>query len=314
MKPIPTTRPIGRDLVRVLPLLAFATLLLWLAAPIAGFVDRPELAPWLAFAGLSLYGVALSHVLRRLLFPYLDLRKLAEASQEKGLVFLGVCIVMAACLLLMGGLVRAETLPANAVRYMPTLKSEIAQYWPDMPMKSALGAQVEKETCITLKHSRCWSPRAELRTSRERGVGLGQITKTSRFDALAELRAQYPQQLAGWSWDSDRLYDPALQLRALVLMDLRNFRMVTGAATGEDRLAFAFAGYNGGIGGLSSDRIVCRATPGCDPGRWFGHVENTSRKAKVAASGYGESFFAINRRYVREILIVRRPRYAELDA
>lgn len=307
-------RPIYRDLLRVLPLLAVATLLLWLAAPIAETVSRPELAPWLAFAGLSLYGVALSHVLRRLLFPYLDLRRLAEAAHEKGLVFLGVCIVMAACLLLMGGLVRAEPLPPNAVRYLPTLQAEISAHWPEMPLRSALGAQVEKETCISLKHSRCWSPRAELRTDRERGVGLGQITKTARFDALAELRAQFPQQLAGWAWESDRLYDPALQLRGLILMDLRNFRMVVGAATLEDRLAFAFAGYNGGMGGLSSDRIVCRATPGCDQARWFGHVEHTSRKAKIAASGYGESFFAINRRYVREVLITRRGRYAELDA
>ncbi|MDO8715717.1 MAG: hypothetical protein Q7J73_02775, partial [Dehalococcoidales bacterium] len=103
--------------------------------------------------------------------------------------------------------------------------------------------------------------------------------------------------------------DPAYQLRALILKDKQNWMRVIGASTVQDRYAFTFAGYNGGAGGVISDRRVCAATPGCDQGRWFGNVEKTSRKAKVVVSGYGKSFFEINREYVYNVLILRRPKY-----
>lgn len=301
------------DLWRVGSLFAVATLMVVYAAPVALAIGEPAYAAWGMFAGLALYGVALSHVLRKLLFPYIDLRRFAEqANQESGgsgLVFLGVSIVLAAFILLMGNVVHAAELPLNAVKYLPLLQEEQRAWWPSMPLPSALGAQVEQETCVSLKSARCWSPRAELRTSRERGVGLGQITKTSRFDALEEVRAGNPRALAGWSWDTDALYDPRLQLRALVLKDLQAWNAMQGAAAERDRLAFSFAAYNGGIGGVLSDRQLCRGTRGCDFGRWFGHVELTSLKAKSVASGYGKSFFEINRQYVKAILADRRQKY-----
>lgn len=301
------------DLLRVGSLLIVATLMVMLAAPVALAIGEPAYASWGMFAGLALYGVALSHILRKVLFPYIDLKRYAqEANKEPagaGLVFLGVSIVLAAFILLMGNVVHAAELPPNAVKYLPILQAEQRDWWPGMPLPSALGAQVEQETCVSLKSARCWSPRAELRTSRERGVGLGQITKTSRFDALSEIRATNPRALKGWDWDADALYDPRFQLRALVLKDLQAWNAMQGAAAAQDRLAFTFAAYNGGIGGVLSDRQVCRGTTGCDFGRWFGHVERTSLKRKTAAAGYGKSFFEINREYVRNVLIVRRPRY-----
>lgn len=205
-------------------------------------------------------------------------------------------------------------LPKNAVKYIPILKEEQRSFWASHPMPSTLGAQVEQETCISLKHPRCWAPEAQLKTSREQGVGLGQITRAffpdgrTRFDALAELKARYPEELKDWDWDSN-LYDPRYQLRAVVLKDLQNYTLIQGAASESDRLAFTYAAYNGGMGGLNSDRKACKATPGCDPGRWFGHVENTSLKAKKSADGYKKSFFEINREYVVNVMKVRRPRY-----
>ena len=301
------------DLLRVGSLLIVATLMVMLAAPLALAIGEPAYASWGMFAGLALYGVALSHVLRKVLFPYIDLKRYAqEANKEPagaGLVFLGVSIVLAAFILLMGNVVHAADLPPNALKYLPILQAEQRDWWPGMSLPSALGAQVEQETCVSLKSPRCWSPRAELRTSRERGVGLGQITKTSRFDALAEIRAANPHALKGWDWNRDALYDPRFQLRALVLKDLQAWNAMQGAAATQDRLAFTFAAYNGGIGGVLSDRQVCRGTPGCDFGRWFGHVERTSLKAKSVAAGYGKSFYQINREYVVNVLIVRRPRY-----
>lgn len=304
------------DVARVCGLFVAATLAVMLSGSLAQLVGEPAYAPWLLFAGLALYGVALSHILRRVLFPYIDLKAYAEAAQQTpegaGRVFLGVAIVLAAFVLLMGNVVHAAELPPNARLYLPILKAEQAAFWPDMPLPSALGAQVEQETCVSLKSARCWSPRAELRTSRERGVGLGQITRTSRFDALAEMVASNPDALRGWGWDSKALYDPRFQLRALVLKDKQGWAVIRGADTSTDRLSFAFAAYNGGIGGVISDRKLCQGTKGCDAGRWFGHVERTSLKAKVVAAGYGKSFFEVNREYVRNVLVVRRPRYVAI--
>jgi hypothetical protein len=309
-----TVSRIKVDIARLAGLFVVATLLVIMSAPVAQLIGEPAYAPWLLFAGLALYGVALSHILRRVLFPYIDLREFALTAQlhpvGSGIVFLGVCIVLSAFVSLMGNVVRAEELPANAKLYLPMLKGEQLAWWVDMPQPSALAAQVEQETCVSLKSARCWSPRAELRTSRERGVGLGQITRTARFDALSEMVSSNKTALSGWGWDSANLYDPRYQLRALVLKDKQGWSVIHGAASDSDRLAFAFASYNGGIGGVMSDRKLCQATRGCDAGRWFGHVERTSLKKKTAVAGYGKSFFEVNREYVRNVLVVRRPRYA----
>lgn len=295
----------------VIPLL-LALACLYLGAPVAQAIDRPEVAVWATWSSWAFFGVAATHPMRLLLLPYLDLgqavRRAIETPDGAGRVVLGVCILLAALLMMFSGAAKAE-LPPLAERYLPVLADEQRQHWPAMPDPPILAGQVEQETCISLRHSRCWSPRAELRTARERGVGLGQITRTSRFDALAEMRAQFPQALGTWSWDDANIYDPALQLRALVLMDLRNWRAITGAATAGDRIAMMLAAYNGGLGGLASDRAICRGTDGCDSGRWWGHVEHTSRKARATASGYGKSFFEINREYPDLITRVRAPRY-----
>lgn len=201
----------------------------------------------------------------------------------------------------------AQPLPPNAALHLPTLQAEKDKYWPDAPYPEMLAAQVEKETCITLKHARCWSPRAELKTSREYGFGLGQITITKAFDNFANAR-KLDSSLADWAFE-DR-YDAARQLRVLVLMNRAEYGAFGRvAASTWERQAMAFSAYNGGRGGVMADRRVCAATAGCDPARWFGHVAHTSLKAKVAAQGYGKSFFQINREYVEELMLRRRAKY-----
>lgn len=322
---------VARGLPRILLLVALgvANLLTARAPELAGAVGGPWpiLAPLCFGAGLVFLGLAAGDFALRILQPRVDaqrvaLHAIASGSVAAGLVYLARCILLGVVLLLVATASRAEQVkawqpPTAAVPYLATLKAEQLAHWPGMPLPSALGAQVEKETCITLKHRSCWSPRAELKTAREQGIGLGQLTRTwradgrQRFDALAEIRAAFPRELAGLTWSSP--YDPVLQLRALVLKDRQGFDLVREAATPADRLAMSFAAYNGGAGGLASDRRMCAATPGCDAGRWFGHVEHHSLKAKTAVPGYGQSFFAINRAYVREILLVRRVRYLELE-
>ena len=100
---------------------------------------------------------------------------------------------------------------------------------------------------------------------------------------------------------------------SLVAMDAACLRgPATGAATPSDATAMMFACYNGGAGGLKSDRLVCRNTRGCDPTRWWRNVELTSNKSRQAWQGYGKSAFEINREYPRLIFTVREPRYRAL--
>lgn len=199
-----------------------------------------------------------------------------------------------------------DGLPPNAQMYLPVMVEEVRAFWPSHPIPETLAAQVEQETCPSLKSKRCWSPKAELKTNREYGFGLGQITKTDKFDNFAAAKALHAS-LTNWQW-SDR-FDARKQLRTMVLMDKALYTRVTGAASEYDRLSMTFAAYNGGAGGLAQDRRICAATRGCNPSKWFGHVELYSRKSRAKAGGYGQSFFEINRGYVRNIMVVRPIKY-----
>jgi hypothetical protein len=276
------------------------------SVPLADYTKIPELGVvgwWLA---LMFFMAAASHVLRRVLFPYIDLKKVAAKAVESavgaGLVFLGVCFVIG-CMMLPGKARAAEsTLPANAIKYAPALVSETKRFWPEFQPISLFAGQVEKESCTSLKSQRCWTPYAELKTTRERGVGFGQITVVpGRFDALQEMVDANPVALKGWAWNTPSLYDPELQLRALVLKNKTNWNRITGMATNQDRVDAMLIAYNGGLGNVVTSRRMCAATPGCDSTRWRGHAEKTSRLSKVVMTGYGKSFHDINRGYPGDV-------------
>ena len=146
-------------------------------------------------------------------------------------------------------------------------------------------------------------------------AGLGQITRTFnadgsvRMDALAEMRTRHAE-LRGLTWGN--VYTrPDLQLRALVLMSRDNWRGLSGVTDPAERLAMVDASYNQGLGGTQRDRRVCRITRGCDPGRWWGHVERTCG-ASTAALYAGRSACDISRHHVRDVLMVRAPKYLGL--
>ena len=111
-------------------------------------------------------------------------------------------------------------------------------------------------------------------------------------------------------WD-----DPRLQLRAGILKSKTMAAKITGAKDQYNRLAFLASAWNGGMGGLSNDRLSCRAVKGCDPSVWFGNVELHSLKSKVDIPGYGtgQNPFNINRTYVKNLLLLYRPKYESLD-
>lgn len=296
---------------RIGAMLVLAMVIIGMSPHVAAWVGNPYLATYGNWMAFLFFGLAASHVARKLMAPESSLSEHLERARNgckaNALAAIVHALIILAFVLASRPLAAAE-LPANAVRYLPVLQAEQQAWWPELQMPSLLGAQVEQENPR-------WNTRACLKTSREQGCGLGQITRTARFDALAELVARHPQALAGWAWDQPTLYDPALQLRALVLKDRDNARAVRGAADQYNQVLMAFYAYNAGPGNLASDRMACRATRGCDPGRWFGHVEKTCYRKAVTVAGYGgRSFVEISHEYVRNIALVRRPRYLAMDA
>ena len=180
-------------------------------------------------------------------------------------------------------------IPKAAVAILALFCQLTAGLWPAMPLPSALPAQVERETCITLTSKECFSSHAELKTSREYGFGLGQLTVTSTFNAWTGVKQQAPSLLGSWQWQ-DR-YDAKKQVQALLVMDKAGFETCQRImANGFESLACSLSAYNGGMGGVYADRRLCANTEGCDPSKWFGNVELVSTKAKKPVSGYGQSF------------------------
>lgn len=249
--------------------------------------------------------VAFAHLARRGLFDYLDLSKVAERAQAtptgSGLVFLGVCIVLAALLGLFGRSATAAELPPRAAQYLPTLSAEIDARWSNVPQRSYLAGLVHHESgCPALK-SKCWNPRSQLKTHREEGAGLGQLTRawrqdgSLRFDALSEMRSQHPA-LRELDW-SNIYQRPDLQLRAVVLKVRSDFSALAAVTDRQERLKFADAAYNGGLGGVHKERRACGLQPGCDPQRWHGHVERICLKSKAPLYG-SRSACDINRHHV----------------
>jgi hypothetical protein len=204
----------------------------------------------------------------------------------------------------------------KADKYLPVVVEAINSIWPTMPMRSFIPSQIEQESCISAKHSKCWNPNVELRTSRELGFGLGQLTiaykadGSVRFNAWEEIKDKDPS-LKNWAW-ADR-YNPLLQIKAIVVKDRFNFQRLTfPIASTLDRMAFTAVTYN--AGSVVKDRSLCLARTDCDASKWFAAngkfgVESFSTKSKVPQKGYGKSFFEISREYPKNVLFVRRGKY-----
>lgn len=204
-------------------------------------------------------------------------------------------------------------IPPQALSYLPMVKTEQQNIMPEYPYPEYFAALIEHESCISLTHSKCWNPKSRLKTAREEGAGLGQLTRayrtngSLRFDALSDLRRQHSQQLKDLSWDN--VYKrPDLQIRAIVIMSNQNYRSLTDVKDVRQRTAMMDSAYNGGIGGVRKERLRCSLTLGCNPNVWFGHVESVCLKSQKVLYA-GRSACDINRHHVRDVLITRLPKY-----
>lgn len=207
-------------------------------------------------------------------------------------------------------------IPPNAYVLRPVVIKEVDNIFPDIPNRHYVPALIEHESCITLRHKRCWSPTSRLKTYREEGAGVGQLTRaynkdgTIRFDALTELRTRHRRYLAELTWDN--VYQrPDLQIRALTLMVRDNYKTLYDVDEPIQRLAMTDASYNGGMGGLQRERRQCSLVKGCNPDFWFGNVERFCMKSKKVLYG-NRSACDINRHHVSDVMTVRLPKYERL--
>lgn len=293
-----------------------------IVAAYLSYVSDPDSGLATTLGGLAIlqgvWAVGASHWARKALmdYPEADMRTLfAEAGRSAtgaGLALIAIAIMFVGLLVVFAPRAHAAELPPGALKYGPVLKAEQVKYWPSHPDPAVLASLVEQESCVSLKSARCWSPLARLKTDREEGAGVGQVTRawradgSLRFDTLADMRKKY-EPLAEWSWDN--VYTrPDLQLRGVVLLSKESNAPFRAAPA---MLAFGDAAYNGGAGGVQKERRACALTPGCDAGQWFGHVERHCLKSRQPLYGT-RSACDINREHVRLTLLVRRDKYVRL--
>lgn len=218
----------------------------------------------------------------------------ASASQSPtgaGLALVSRGLIIIAMAILYHSVSVAQTIPAQAPQHLPTLRSVQMRVWPTMQNPVYLAGLIEKESCITVKHSRCWNATSRLKTSREEGAGFGQITRayykdgSLRFDALAELKAKHPE-LAAWNWGN--VYTrPDMQLLGIVLKIRDNFGTFRYIPSETERLKFALKSYNRGIGGVAAEIRACGLRSGCNPKVFAGNAGMVCTASTKAMPGYG---------------------------
>lgn len=205
-------------------------------------------------------------------------------------------------------------IPTNAGPLLPVLSAQVKDVWPTMPVPYYFGGLIEQESCISLKHSKCWSATSRLKSDREEGAGLGQITRaykadgSVRFDALEDAKRLDAKGLNDLRWDT--VYSrPDLQIRVIILMTRANWNRLDKLVPDVDgKLAMTDAAYNGGLGGVLNERRACGLREGCDPNKWFGHVENVCLKSKKPLYG-NRNACDINREHVDYVLRLRMNKY-----
>lgn len=207
-------------------------------------------------------------------------------------------------------------IPPKAFDYRDTLFQEVNRYVPEIPDYNFIPSIIEHESCISLKHSKCWSPNAELKTSREQGVGFFQLTRawnpdgSLRMDTIQGLKNRYTTHLKELTWNNvkDR---PDLQFRAGILLMMENLNKLDMIEDPTEKMAFLAAMHNGGNWPIK-ERRTCGLKAGCDPQKWFGNVENACMRSKKPMANYGNrSICDIAKAYPRDVIYTRLPKYQD---
>lgn len=207
----------------------------------------------------------------------------------------------------------------KAIELYPSMRKEIPAVFPELPIAAYPLALIEHESCISLKHSKCFNINSELKTywsngtMRENGVGLGQLTiawredGTVRMDTLASLKKLYPKELKDVTWDTLRT-SPDQQVMLVLLLLRDDFKNLFVIKDPVERLKFADSSYNGGRRDALAARKTCGLTKGCNPDVWFDNVENHCVKSKKALYA-GRSPCDINTYHVKDVFNTRMPKF-----
>ena len=204
-------------------------------------------------------------------------------------------------------------IPKNAYIYMPVVITETTNYFNELINKEYVPGLIEQESCISLLFQSCWNPKVKLSTSRELGLGLGELTKTFnlngsiRSDSLTDLRNRHFSELHDLNWNTLE-NRPDLQVRAIIIMSRDNYKYLYSSADEISRLSFTDAAYNGGLSGLQKEIRQCGLTKNCNPHIWFGNVEKVCLKSKKPIYG-NRSACDINRQHVTAVIKNRMNKY-----
>lgn len=206
-----------------------------------------------------------------------------------------------------------DYIPPQAFNYKHIIENELNKNFPYLYNYNYIPSLIEHESCIGLKHRRCWNSLSRLKTAREEGAGLMQITRTYRkdgsirFDKLSELRDMYKEELKEAKWAT--IYQrPDIQIRAGILMLRDDYKRLYSVEDKESRLQMVDAAYNGGIGGLLKERRACGLSKNCNPDLWFDNVEKFCLKSKEVLYGT-RSACDINRYHVSDVFKNNLPKY-----
>lgn len=194
---------------------------------------------------------------------------------------------------------------------LPILVGAFKTHWPAAPSKEIAAGQVEQESR--------WKATARLKTSREDGRGLVQITTAydaagrERFNAFRDAMAY--KALRGWDWRADP-ENVRYQLAYLVLRDKDAYQQFDRYFDSDaDRWAAALVAYNAGGGTVIGRRARARDSPGVNPRKWFGadgleavRLPYESRKL------YGRDLGEMRNEYPRIIIKTRAPKYRPIMA
>lgn len=155
-------------------------------------------------------------------------------------------------------------------------------FGPFMAATEGMSEQARKNLCAQARQESVFDPGA---VSRAGARGWGQFMRPTWGDV---------GKLVGcpdWSQAFDASCNMAAQRRYMETL-LRSGHCTGGRwkdPSGDvgivrERWALAFACYNAGMGWIRRERRLCSGPlhPKCDPGRWFGHVEEVCLRGRAA--------------------------------
>lgn len=304
---------IGAELKRLSPLLLIV---------IAGVLLISDAAFMVGLSRLSMIAliIAAFHIIRKKLFPYIDLKVFTGRASESPVAS---AIVVAALLFFLiamcyitvahSATMSDEKILQKARPYMPVFRAAVYRHWPKAPHREHLTGKVEQETCTTL--AKCWNPGTELKTDREYGFGLSQMTVAHyrdgsvRFNKFEEAKQCY-KELSAWRWD-DR-WNVEYHLTFITLESKRlydtmwpHFRDSISAS------AASLVAYNAGSGTVLHRRALCSHTKGCDETVWFGGLDSVMMPGEERLL-YGKPLYQRRNEYPDNIIHKRAPKYVPL--